>query len=99
MDDNIIYIIECVKCGIQYVGSSVQKYRHRCDQWRSDIKLNKKSGQVIEHFNTRGHDISKHFRKIPIEKVFGDEDILHIRERMYMDSYGLLESGLNTKRT
>ena len=36
---------------------------------------------------------------IPIEKVYGDRDTLRIRERYYNDKYGLLESGMNTKRT
>ena len=47
----------------------------------------------------KGHDISTHFRMTAIEIVYGDEDTLRIRERMYIDTYGLLESGMNTKRT
>ena len=74
-------------------------YKLRCSQWRSDIKINSKSGQVIEHFNTKGHDLGKDFRMIPIEKVYDDSDTLKIRVRMYNDLYGLLKSGLNTNRT
>ena len=96
---NTIYIIECVRCLDQYAGSTCQPFRLRCDQWRSDININKKSGDVIQHFNMKGHDISTHFRMTPIEIVYGDEDTLRIRERMYIDTYGLLESGMNTKRT
>ena len=97
--DMVIYVIECRRCLIQYGGSTEQVYKLRCNQWRSDIKINSKSGQVIEHFNTKGHDLEKDFRMIPIEKVYGDSDTLKIRERMYNDLYGLLESGLNTNRT
>ena len=43
--------------------------------------------------------MERDFRMIPIEKVYGDKDTLRIRERMYIDNYGLLESGLNSKRT
>ena len=36
---------------------------------------------------------------VPVEKVFGDLDTLRIRERLYLDSYGLLDSGSNSKRS
>ena len=62
-------------------------------------QINKKHSQVIEHFNIKGHALERDFRMIAIEKVFGDRDTLRIRERMYMDKYNLLESGLNSKRT
>ena len=99
VDMNVIYIIECRRCLIQYGGSTEQKYRLRCDQWRSDIKINSKLSQVIEHFNSKGHVVTRDFRMIPIEKVHGDRDTLRIRERYYNDKYGLLESGMNIKRT
>ena len=99
LDKNVVYVIECERCLIQYGGSTEQKYRLRCDQWRSDININSKLGQVIEHFNSKGHVLKRDFRMIPIERVHGDRDTLRIRERYYIDKYGLLESGLNTKRT
>ena len=99
LDKNVVYVIECERCLIQYGGSTEQKYRLRCDQWRSDININSKLGQVIEHFNAKGHVLKRDFRMIPIERVHGDRDTLRIRERYYIDKYGLLESGLNTKRT
>ena len=99
LDTNVIYIIECRRCLLQYGGSTEQKYRLRCDQWRSDIKINSKLSQVIEHFNSKGHEVKRDFRMMPIEKVHGDRDTLRIRERYYNDKYGLLESGMNTKRT
>ena len=99
LDSNVVYIIECRRCLLQYGGSTEQKYRLRCDQWRSDIKINSKMSQVIEHFNSKNHEVQRDFRMMPIEKVYGDRDTLRIRERYYNDKYGLLESGMNTKRT
>ena len=43
--------------------------------------------------------MKRDLRMIPNEKVHGDRDTLRIRERYYRDKYGLLESGMNTKRT
>ena len=99
LDSNVVYIIECRRCLLQYGGSTEQKYRLRCNQWRSDIKINSKMSQVIEHFNSKNHEVQRDFRMMPIEKVYGDRDTLRIRERYYNDKYGLLESGMNTKRT
>ena len=63
------------------------------------MEINSKLSQVIEHFNSKGHVVTRDFRMIPIEKVHGDRDTLRIRERYYNDKYGLLESGMNIKRT
>ena len=98
-DSNVVYIIECRRCLTQYGGSTEQKYKLRCNQWRSDIKINSKLSQVIEYFNTKGHVLTRDFRMMPIEKVFGDRDTLRIRERYYNDKYGLIESGMNSRRT
>ena len=65
----------------------------------SQAAINSKLGQVIEHFNSKGHVLKRDFRMIPIERVHGERDTLRIRERHYIDKYGLLESGLNTKST
>ena len=47
LETNVVYIIECRRCLLQYGGSTEQKYSLRCDQWRSDIKINSKLSQVI----------------------------------------------------
>ena len=95
----VIYVIECRRCLIQYGGSTEQQYKLRCNQWRSDIRINIKSGDVIEHFNSKGHKLERDFRMVPIEKVHGDLLTLKIRERMYIDLYDLIESGMNSNRT
>ena len=96
---NFIYAIECTKCKLQSVGSSITTFRQRSSGWRSDIKINKKEDKVISHFNTTNHSLDKHFRMTPFELVFGNEDVLRTRETMYINKFDLIENGLNTKRT
>ena len=65
--ENIIYLITCRKCGIQYVGEMGQSLRKRMNNHRNRLK--KLSCQYLyQHFNSDGHtedDISI----VPIEEV------------------------------
>ena len=47
---NIIYIIECASCGIQYIGQTKRSLRHRFNNHRQDI-LHKRNTIVSLHFN------------------------------------------------
>lgn len=96
---NIIYVIECNKCKLQSVGSTTTTFRQRSSGWRSDIKINVKVDKVISHFNLISHNIETNFKMTPLELVHGNEDILRLRERMYIDKFDLIGHGLNTKRT
>ena len=78
---NFIYVIECKKCRIQSVGSSITSFRQRSSGWRSDIRIKEKDDKVISHFNSKNHSIDKHFKMTPFELVFGNEDVLRTREK------------------
>ena len=73
-DNNVIYVIDCLKCLISYMGSIEGTFKDRATQWRSDIGLNTKTDKVVAHFNTKGHSLSLHFQMVPVEKVYGDSD-------------------------
>ena len=92
-------MIECLKCQLHSIGSSVTTLKQRNSDWRSDIKINNKIDKVISHSNQNDHNISRDFRMTAMEKVYGSIDILRLRERMYIDHFDLIEHGLNTKRT
>ena len=34
---SVIYVIDCLKCNVQYLGSSVDKMKLTANKWRSDI--------------------------------------------------------------
>lgn len=64
---NVIYLISCTRCGVQYVGETGQKLRNRINNHRN--RLRKLSALYLyQHFNSDGHtedDISI----MPIEEV------------------------------
>ena len=47
---NIIYMIECASCGIQYIGQTKRSLRHRFNNHRQDI-LHERNTSVSLHFN------------------------------------------------
>jgi len=63
---NVIYLIQCTDCGIQYVGETKNTLRTRARKHRSDI-LNHKDTTVASHFNNSDNLCAfDQFRIIPI---------------------------------
>ena len=54
---NVIYLITCKKCGIQYVGQTTQALHCRLNGHRSAILGNKKNTYLSNHFRSEGHCI------------------------------------------
>ena len=48
--NNLIYLIECDNCGLQYIGQTKRSLRHRFHNHRYDI-LNDRKTSVANHFN------------------------------------------------
>ena len=60
---NIIYIFNCKKCNIYYIGQSISA-GPRLKTHISSIRLNRTTSNcvcVLEHFNTPNHDTLKYF--------------------------------------
>ena len=51
---NVIYLITCAKCGMQYVGQTCRELRSRFTGHRSDVRI-KKSTPVADHFGQEDH--------------------------------------------
>ena len=77
---DIIYLITCKLCNIQYVGESGQNLRDRMNNHKSTIRTNKKTPIAI-HFNSPHHTIN-HLSVTPIE-VLTTNSIFHRRSREY----------------
>lgn len=65
--NNVIYLISCRRCGLQYVGQSHRRLHERICGHRSDINT-KKSTTIAIHFNSTGHRITD-LRVMCIETV------------------------------
>lgn len=65
--ENVVYLITCAHCQLQYVGETSRSLRDRVNDHRSAIKL-KKETPIATHFNTPGHKL-EHLKIIPIIKI------------------------------
>ena len=52
---NVIYLIQCKKCKLQYVGETQNPLHIRLNGHRSDICNKRLKKTVAAHFNTLGH--------------------------------------------
>ena len=66
-----MYLTECQKCGIQYVGQTARKFKDRIREHVNDIKNNKDTANAM-HYNTKGHSVSD-FRALIIERVIPND--------------------------
>ena len=67
LSKNVIYLIYCNLCGVQYVGESKNSLRMRMTQHRSAIKTKKVEQPVANHFNLPHHSITN-LRVIAIDQ-------------------------------
>ena len=96
----IIYIIECKKCRLQYVGKTVQSLSVRGRQHiqAMDSLGPTQNNKLYSHFSSRGHDHTD-MRFFAIEIVQGDDFVLAARERYHMDKLQTIYKGLNSNCT
>ena len=101
---NIIYLITCMKCLEQYVGSAI-KSKSRLRIHKSDIKTKKDRCGNAKHFNNKCCNSSNPFvylRVQLIEKVYciyddcNIEDILWDREKYWQSQLFTNVKGMNS---
>ena len=74
---NIIYLVTCTKCHLQYVGETGRTLRDRSNDHRSAIKL-KKNTPIGIHFNSPHHSVLN-YRITPIEAIKNTENATECR--------------------
>ena len=91
----VIYLIECSKCGIQYVGMTKNALQKRFTSHRSDIKNKKKTSSVAKHFNLPGHSMED----LTIMVIDQEDDVkkLRKRERYWINELKTKAHGLNRR--
>lgn len=76
---NIVYLITCRRCNIQYVGETGRPLGDRLTDHRSNIR-NKKDTPIGIHFNQPGHSIDD-VAAVAIEKIADDGNTLMRRRQ------------------
>lgn len=54
---NVIYLVSCKKCQLQYIGSTTTEFKVRFRNHKSSMITNKKSCEVAVHFNSTSHSL------------------------------------------
>src|ERR1051325_6327211 len=67
---NIVYLITCEKCQIQYVGETSRSLAQRLTDHRSNISTQKRTSIAI-HFNSENHSVND-LRAVAIEESHDD---------------------------
>ena len=82
---NIIYLIHCKRCSLQYIGETGTKLRERVNNHRSCIKLNTKllnKTPISIHFNSPNHSMDD-FTITPLESMTEDSKSDRLERETY----------------
>ena len=93
---NVVYLIECAKCSIQYVGETENALRVRLTGHRSDISHRRLDRPVAHHFNQPHHSL-KDLTIMIIEKIYReDANFRKLKESYWIETIKTLSpNGLN----
>ena len=83
--DNVIYLITCKKCGIQYVGETSQKLRSRFNNYRNRLKK-LTNLYLYHHFSSGGHSVED-MSIMPIEELPSNDRVSATSQRLEREDY------------
>ena len=96
---NVIYLVECKRCNMQYIGQTNQQVSRRMNSHRFDINTYDGQGyatNVALHFNSDSHSVDD-FRFVPIDVVNNEMDRL-CKETYWIHKLDTLyPKGMNSK--
>ena len=80
---NVVYLITCKKCSLQYVGSTITKFRFRFNNHKSRIRRHEMLGRpekeaddlLYRHFCSEGHSGLSDIQLQLIDRVNGEEQL------------------------
>jgi hypothetical protein len=92
---NVVYLIHCNKCSVNYVGETKRQLKDRLNNHRSTIKT-KKTTAIAIHFNEPQHNISN-LQIMPLETLNTDSEVQRkLREVFWMKTlHTIYPVGLN----
>ena len=91
----MIYLIECNKCKIKYIGETERTLRERVGEHKTYIRQKHLNQLTGEHFNQPGHSIDN-FSVTIIEKVKQSAKLYRKeREKYLINKFDTFYNGLN----
>ena len=101
--ENLIYMIQCNRCNLQYIGETKRRFKDRFNEHRRTIdnpNTKSKPTTAAEHFLSSPNHTANDMQLIPIEKIFSNRDsIRKAKEAFFLISKGrtLVPHGLNIR--
>ena len=74
---NLIYMIQCNRCNLQYIGETKRRLKDRFNEHRRTIdnpNSKSKPTTAAQHFISSPNHTANDIQLIPIEKVFSNRD-------------------------
>ena len=92
---NVVYLLECQKCGQRYVGTTGRQLKHRLAEHRGYIKNQVVSKATGAHFNMPGHSLAN--LKVTILEQTKGKDIAYRleREKYFVRILDTYNNGIN----
>ena len=81
---NLIYMIQCNRCSLQYIGETKRRLKDRFNEHRRTIdnpKTKSKPTTAAEHFLSSPNHTANDMQLIPIEKIFSNRDSIRVRPK------------------
>ena len=92
---NIIYLITCLKCLMQYVGETDRRLKDRFLEHQGYVRNQNLSKATGQHFNLPGHSLSD-MQITALEHVHhNDETYRKVREKYYIRLGNTKHKGMN----
>ena len=92
---NIIYLITCRKCLMQYVGETSRRLKDRFAEHQGYVRNKDLTMATGQHFNNRGHSIYDMQITILEHVQNANEVFRKIREKMYINLFNTKDKGMN----
>ena len=94
-DSNVVYLINCNRCGEQYIGETEKTLHTRFSQHQSYVKNRNISKATGNHFNQRGHSLAD-MKVTVLEKIYNqDPNYRKERESMWIRKFNTKYKGIN----
>ena len=81
---NLIYMIQCNRCNLQYIEETKRRLKDRFNEHRRTIdnpKTKSKPTTAAEHFLSSPNHTANDMQLIPIEKIFSNRDSIRVRPK------------------
>ena len=91
---NIIYILDCEKCGKKYIGSTTRQLKHRVAEHKGYISNQVTSRATGAHWNLPGHSLALKVTVLEQSKS-RDEEYIREREKYFIRKFDTFNDGIN----